>query len=184
MLQSMRSQSETQLIDWTEMKQGNNIQPWCTSFPIWNQPTVPCPVLTVAYWPAYRFLRRQVKWSGIPISWRIFQFAVIHTVKGIGIVNKADVFLELSCFLDDPSDVGNLTSGPSAFSKFSLNIWKFIVHVALTPGLENFEHYFVSLWNESHSVMPDSLWPHGLCSPWNSPGQNTGVGSSSLLQGC
>ena len=73
------------------------------------------------------------------------QFVVIHTVKGIGIVNKADVFLELSCFLDDPSDVGNLISGPSAFSKSSLNIWKFIVHVALTPGLENFEHYFVSL---------------------------------------
>src|SRR5574340_444089 len=73
------------------------------------------------------------------------QFIVIHTVKGFGIVNKAkiDVFLELSCFFDDPSDVGNLISGPSAFSKSSLNIWKFIVHVALTPGLENFEHYFV-----------------------------------------
>ena len=114
------------------------------------------------------------------------QFVVIHAVKGFGLANKAevDIFLELSCFFDDPGDVGYLISGSSAFSKFSLNIWKFIVHVALTPGLENFEHYFVSLWNESHSVMPDSLWPHGLCSPWNSPGQNTGVGSSSLLQGC
>ena len=71
------------------------------------------------------------------------QFVVIHTVKGFGIVNKAeaDVFLELSCFLDDPTDVGNLISGSSAFSKTSLNIWKFTVHVLLKPGLEEFEHY-------------------------------------------
>ena len=75
------------------------------------------------------------------------QFVVIHTVKGFGIVNKAevDVFLELSCFFDDPMDVGNLISGSSAFSKFSLNIWKFMVHVLLKPGLENFEHYFASM---------------------------------------
>ena len=74
-----------------------------------------------------------MKWSGIPISFRIFQFIVIHTVKGFGVVNKAevDVFLELSCFFDDPMDVGNLISGSSAFSKSSLNIWKFIVHVLL-----------------------------------------------------
>ena len=69
---------------------------------------------------------------------------MIHTVKGFGIVNKAeiDVFLELSCFFDDPADVGNLISGSSAFSKTSLNIWKFMVHVLLKPDLENFEHYF------------------------------------------
>ena len=81
------------------------------------------------------------------ISFRIFQFIVIHTVKGFGIVNKAeiDVFLELSCFLDDLADVGNLISGSSAFSKISLNIWKFTVHVLLKPGLENFEHYFTSV---------------------------------------
>ena len=80
-------------------KQGDNIQPWRTSFPIWNQSVVPCPVLTVASWPAYRFLRKQVRWSGIPISLRIFQFVVMHTVKGFGIFNKAkvDVFLELVC---------------------------------------------------------------------------------------
>ena len=72
---------------------------------------------------------------------------MIHTVKGFGIVNKAeiDVLLELSCFLDDPVDVGNLISGSSAFSKTSLNIWKFVVHVLLKPGLENFEHYFTSV---------------------------------------
>ena len=72
---------------------------------------------------------------------------VSHTVKGFGIVNKAeiDAFLELSCFLDDPVDVGNLVSGSSAFSKTSLNIWKFTVHVLLKPGLENFKHYFTSV---------------------------------------
>ena len=72
------------------------------------------------------------------------QFAVIHTIKGFGIVNKAeiDVFLELSCFFNDQADVGNLISGSSAFSKSSLNIWKFLVHVLLKPSLENFEHYF------------------------------------------
>ena len=75
------------------------------------------------------------------------QCTVIHTVKGFGVVNKAeiDVFLELSCFFDDPADVGNLISGSSAFSKTSLNIWKFTVHVLLKPGLENFEHYFTSV---------------------------------------
>ena len=75
------------------------------------------------------------------------QFLVIHTDKGIGIVNKAevDVFLELSCFFDDPADVGNLISGSSAFSKSSLNIWKFMVHILLKPGLENFEDYFASV---------------------------------------
>ena len=72
---------------------------------------------------------------------------MIHTVKGFGVVNKAeiDVFLELSCFFDDPMDVGNLISGSSAFSKTRLNIWKFTVHVLLKPGLENFEHYFTSV---------------------------------------
>ena len=74
------------------------------------------------------------------------QFVVIYTVKGFGIVNKAqvDVSLEVSCFFDHPMDVGNLISGSSVFSKSSLNIWKFTVHVLLKPGLENFEHYFVS----------------------------------------
>ena len=75
------------------------------------------------------------------------EFVVIHTVKGFGIINKAevDIFLELSCFFADPMDVGNLISGSSAFSKSSLNIWKFIVCVLLKPGLENFEHHFASV---------------------------------------
>ena len=75
------------------------------------------------------------------------QFVVIQAVKGFGVVNKVevDVFLELSCFFDDPADVGNLISGLSAFSKSSLNIWTFTVHILLKPGLENFEHYFASM---------------------------------------
>ena len=75
------------------------------------------------------------------------QFVVIHIVKGFGTVIKAevDVFLEVSCFFDDPTDVGNLISGSSAFSKSILNIWKFSVHLLLKPGLENFEHYFASV---------------------------------------
>ena len=75
------------------------------------------------------------------------QFVVIHTVKGFGTVNKTEVdaFLELSCFSDDPTDVGNLISGLSAYSKTRLNIWKFTVRVLLKPGLENFEHYFTSM---------------------------------------
>ena len=95
------------------------------------------------------------------ISFRIFQFVVVHTVKGFCIVNKEDVFLELSYFFSDPMDVGNLISGSSAFSKSSLNIWKFMVElsevgkptwrveayleVGLKPSLENFEHYFTSM---------------------------------------
>ena len=75
------------------------------------------------------------------------QFGMIHTVKGFGIVNKAevDVFLKLSCYFYDPADVGNLISGSSAFSKSSLNIWKFSVHLLLKASLENFEHYFASI---------------------------------------
>ena len=98
------------------------------------------------------------------------QFIVIHTVKGVGVVNKAeiDVFLELSCFFDDPVRVGNLISGSSAFAKTSLNIWKFTVHVLLKPGLENFEHYFTSVIYIiftcvlSHSVVSGCLQSYGL----------------------
>ena len=78
------------------------------------------------------------------------QFVVIHAVKGFGVVNKAevDVFLELLCFFSDPTDVGSLVSGSSAFSKTSLNIWKFTVHVLLKSGLDNFKHYFASVSDE------------------------------------
>jgi len=80
---------------------------------------------------------------------------VIHTVKGFGVVNKAeiDVFQDLSCFFDDPTDVGNLISGSSAFSKSSMNIWKFTVHILLKPGLENFEQYFASVKDECNCAV-------------------------------
>ena len=153
-------------------KQGDNIQPWHNPFPIWNQSVVPCPVLTVASWSAYRFLRRQVRWSGIPISPKIFQFVVVHTVKGFGIVNKAEteVFLELSCFIDDPADVGNLISGASAFSKTSLNIQKFLVQVLLKPGLENFEHYFTSMWDECNCAVVWAFFGTAFLWNWNENG--------------
>ena len=95
------------------------------------------------------------------------QFIVIHTVKGFGILNKAevDVFLELSCFFNDPADVGNLISGSSAFSKSSLNILKFTVHILLKPGLENFEHYFTSVWDECNCAV---VWAFfGIAFLWN-----------------
>jgi len=136
-------------------KQDDNIQPWRTPFPIWNQSVVPCPVLTAAPWITHRFLRRQVRWSGIPVSQNFRQFVVIHTVESFGIVNKAeiDVFLELSCFFHDPIDVGSLLSGSSAFSKSNLNIWKFMVHVLLKNVLENLELYFASVWDECNCVV-------------------------------
>ena len=97
------------------------------------------------------------------------QLIVIHTVKGFGIVNKAeiDVFLELSCFFHDPVDVGNLISGSSAFSKNSLNIWKFMVHVLLKPALENFEHYFTSMWDECNCAVVWAFFGIAFLWDWN-----------------
>ena len=141
----------------------------CWFFPIWNQSAVPCPVLTAASWPAYRFLRRQVRWSGILISLRIFRFVVIHIVKGFSIVNEAevDVFLEFSCFFYDPMDVGNLISGSSVFSKSSWVIWKFSVHVGLKPSLENFQNYFAIMWNEYNCVVVWIFFGIALLWDWN-----------------
>ena len=135
-------------------KQGDSIQPWCTPFPIWNQSIVPCLVLTVASWPAYRFLRRcKVAWYSH--FFKDFpQFVVIHTIKGFSLVTEVPIFLEFFCFLYDPANVvGNLISGSSAFSKSSLYIWKCLVHVLLKPSWKDFEHYFASMWNECNCVV-------------------------------
>ena len=86
------------------------------------------------------------------------QFIVIHTIKGFNTVNEADVFLELSCCFYDPMDIANLISGSSAFSKSSLNIRKFSVHVLLKPSLENFEHYFASVWNECNCAVVQAFF--------------------------
>ena len=148
--------------------QSDNIQTWCTPFPIFNQFVILCPVLIVASWAAYRLLRRQVVWY--PHLLKNFpQFAVIHTAKGFGILNKAevDVFLELSCLLNDPMVVDNLISGSFGFSKSSLNSWKFTVHVLLKPGLENFEHYLVSMWDECNCVVVWIFFGIAFLWDWN-----------------
>ena len=97
------------------------------------------------------------------------ELVAIHTVKGFGIVNKAEVddFLEVSCFFHDPANVDNLIPGSSAFSKTSLNIWKFIVHILLKPGLENFEHYFTSMWDECNCVVVWALFAIAFLWDWN-----------------
>ena len=97
------------------------------------------------------------------------QFVVMHTVKGFGTVNKAevDVFLDHSCFFDDPVDVGSLIFGSSAFSKSSLNIWKFTIHVLLKPGLENFEYYFANVWDECSHVVVWTLFGTAFLWDWN-----------------
>ena len=97
------------------------------------------------------------------------QFVVIHTVKDFGLVNKVvvDIFLELSCFFDDPSDVGNLISGSSAFSKFSLKIWKFMIHILLKPSLENFEYYFASVRDECSYAVVWAFFGIAFLWDWN-----------------
>ena len=145
-------------------KRGDNIQPWCTPFPIWNQSIVPCLVLTVASWPAYRFLRRQVRSSGISISERIFQFVVIHTVKGFGVVNKVkvDIFWNSLAF--------SMIQRMLTILPFLNPAWtyrKFTLHVLLKAGLENFEHYFASMWDECNCVVVWTFFGIAFLWDWN-----------------
>ena len=149
-------------------KQGDNIQPWYTPFQIWSQSIVPCLVLTCF------LICIQISQEAGKVVWysHLFQnfpqFAVIHTVKGFDGVNKAeiDVFLELSWFFYDPMNVGNLISGSTAYSKSSLNIWKFVVHLLLKPGLENFEHYFASMWDECNCAVFSSVFSKSSLNIW------------------
>ena len=117
----------------------------------------------------YRFLRRQIMWSGIPISKNFLQFVVIHTVKGFSLVNEAEVgvFLKFPCFFCDPMDIGNLISGSSAFSKFSLYIWTFLVHVLMKPSLENLKHYLASMWNACSCAVVWTFFAITLIWYWN-----------------
>ena len=132
-----------------------------------NQWAVLCPVLIVASSPTYRFLRRQVRWSGIPIS-RIFQFVVIYIFKCFSVVNEAkDVFLEFPCFLFDPTNVDSLISGSSAFSIPSFDIWKFLVHVLLKPSLKDFEHNLTSIWNEHNCAVLWTFFGIAVLWDWN-----------------
>ena len=163
-------------------KQGDNIQPWHNPFPIWNQSVVPRLVLTVASWSAYRFLRRQVILSGIPISLRIFhsllwstqslwrsqcrsRWSLLGLLSKIKCSRSGCFFWSVFAFFDDPMDVGNLISGSSPFSKSSLNIWKFMVYVLLKPNLENFEHYFAGVWDECNCAV---VWTFfGIAFHWD-----------------
>ena len=130
-------------------KQCDNIQPWCT--PCSSEP-VCCSMSSsnCCFLYCYRFLRRHGGCSGIPVSKNFSQFVVIYTVKGFSIVSEAEVFfkvcacMELSCFLYDAVDIGNLVLSSSA----NLSMWKFSVYLLLKPSLENIEHYFASMWNE------------------------------------
>ena len=129
------------------------MQPWCTPFPIWNQSVIPCPVLTVASWLAYRFLRRQVRGSGIPLSLRIFHSLLWSTQSKALASSIKQRFFRNSLAFSMIQWMFVIWSGASAFSKSSLNIWKLMVHVLLKPGLENFEHYFTSVWDEGNYVV-------------------------------
>ena len=148
-------------------KQGGIIQPWCSPFPVLNQSIVPYPVLT-CFLTCIQVSQEagQVVWYSHPFQ-NFLQFVVIHTVKGFGIVNKADVFLELFCMFFDPADAGSLISGSFALSKSRLNIWMFMVHVLLKPGLENFEHYFASMWGECNCVVVWTFFAIAFLWDWN-----------------
>ena len=150
-------------------KQGNSIQPWCT-FPVWNQSVVPCSVLTCCFLTCIQISPEAGKVAWYSHLFKNFPLSVvIHTVKGFGVVNKAevDVFLELSCLFDDPVDVGNLVSGSSAFSKSSLNICNFTVHILFKPGLENFEHYFPKVWDDCNCVVVWTFFGIAFLWDWN-----------------
>ena len=122
-------------------------------------------------WPAYKFLRRQVRWSGIPISWRIFHSLLWSTQSEALVVNEADVFMEFSCFFCDPADVGNLISGSSAFSKSSLYICKFSVHILLKYGLLFLCTAFIEnvLYASEYFWSPSPNWDFPSCIVFTSP---------------
>ena len=141
-------------------KQGDRMQLWHTPFPIWNQSVVPSLVLTVASWPAYRFLRQQVRWSGIHISWRIFQFVVIHTVKGFSIANEAevDVFLEFLAFsmIQRMLAICSLVPLPFLNPAFISESSRFTYY--LKPSLKDFECDLTSMWDECNCAVVWTLF--------------------------
>ena len=149
-------------------KQGDSRLPCRTPFSILSQSVVPCRVL-VASWPAYRFLRRQVRWSGIPISLRDFQFVMIHTDKGFTVVNEIerDVFLKFPCFLYNPPNVGNLICSSSSFSKPSLGIWKFLVHIILKPSMQDFKRDLISMGDKFDCPIVSIFFGTTLLGNWD-----------------
>ena len=137
-----------------------------TLFQFWT--IVPCPVLTAASWSEYSFLRRQVRRSGILVSLRIFQFVVIHTAKGFSVVNEAEVdFFLFPCIFYDAMGLGNLISGPTAFSKSSLYIWNFSVQVPLKSSLKDFNHNLTSMQNDHNCSVACTWFGHAPLWDWN-----------------
>ena len=142
-------------------KQGDNIQPWSTPFLIWNQSVVPCPVLT-CFWTC-----KQISQEAGEVIWHFqffqnfLQYFVICKDFGIVTKSKVDVFLELSRFFNDPTDIGNLIPDSSAIYK-SRNIWKSMVHISLKPSLQNFEHCFASVWDECNCVVVWTFFGIGM----------------------
>ena len=151
-----------------QFNEGNdNTQPWLTPFPVWNKCVVPCPGLTVASWPAYRFLTRKVRWSGIPISWRILHRLLWPHSQRLWCsqLGRGRCFSG-TLFSSDARDAGNLVSGSSTFSEYNLNIWKFTIHFLLSC-LENFEHYVANMWDECNSVVVWAFFAVAFLWDWN-----------------
>ena len=147
-------------------KQGDNIQPWCTLFPVWNHSIVPCLVLTISSWPAYGFFRSRLV---VHLFKNSPQFLVIYTVKGFSIVNEGVFFffLESHFFFDDPMDVGNLISGSSALSKSNLSIWNFSIYVLLKPNLYDFVHYLAIMWHHCNYMVVLVFFGIAFLWDWN-----------------
>ena len=136
----------------------------------WRRERLPTPI----FWPRefqglYGVEKSQTWLNDFHFTKNFSQFVVIHTVKSFGIVNEAevDIFLKFSCFSYDPMNIGNLIPGSSAFSKSSMNIWKFLVHVLLKPGLNDFEHYFASMWDECNCVVVWAFFGIAFLWDWN-----------------
>ena len=163
-------------------KQRDNIQPWCTPCPVWNQSVVPCLVLTAAACPAYRFLRRQVRWSGIPISWRTLHFVVIHTVQSFSIINKADFFfwnslvfsmiqqmLAIWFLVPLPFLKSNCTSGTSQFTYCWSLAWRILIITLLAYAVSLVAQLCLTLymWNECNCMLAWTLFGIAFLWDWN-----------------
>ena len=144
------------------------MQPWYTPFPIWNQSIVPYLVLTVLTRIRVSQWAGKVVWYSHLLN-NFPQFVVINTVKGFHVVNEAevDIFLEFPCLVYDSVDVGNLIPGSFVFSKSSLYIWKFLVHILLKPRLKNFKHDLASMWNECSCVVVWTFFGIAFLWDWN-----------------
>ena len=143
------------------------MQPCHTPFLVLNWSVVPCPILTVAPWPAYRFLRRQVRWSGTLIFLRIFYSLLWPTKSKVYYSQGSRRCFFWNCFLYDPRNAGNLITGSSTFAKPSLYIWKVSIHILLKPYLKDFHHNLVSMWKKRSCTVVWTLFGIVLLWDWN-----------------